>query len=244
MLERSPETNRLYEKAEVQHALGDALRPGGLALTRRALAFSRLPRGAGVLDLGCGTGATLHYLRDQGYRAQGMDLSAALLRKAHLLDPGLPLARADAARLPLSGDHCDAVLVECSLSVFAEPKRALAEIRRLLRPRGLFILSDLYARDPDKIDALRALPAGCCFQGTLSKDLVLKWLADLDFEILVWEDHSDLLKNLGWQMIGIPGVLEQYRANANNSSLDALDLQLAILRARPGFFLLIARKRV
>ena len=41
------------------------LRPGGLELTDRIVALARLPRGARVLDVGCGSGATVAHLADR-----------------------------------------------------------------------------------------------------------------------------------------------------------------------------------
>ena len=44
----------MYEHTAIREATGDIIRPGGLALTDRALALCQLPAGARVLDVGCG----------------------------------------------------------------------------------------------------------------------------------------------------------------------------------------------
>ncbi len=46
------DTCRVYEQASLREALGDTLRPGGFALTERALAVCALPAGARVCLLG------------------------------------------------------------------------------------------------------------------------------------------------------------------------------------------------
>jgi len=68
----------LYESPALQAVTGPALRPGGLELTRRSLALCDLPAGARVVDIGCGTGVTVHYLRRHcRLRAFGLDAHPA-----------------------------------------------------------------------------------------------------------------------------------------------------------------------
>ena len=113
-------------------------RPGGLALTRRALAHCALPPGAHLLDVGCGAGATVALLQSLGHNAHGIDLNAPTGR------PGL--VRGDATALPFADATMDAVLFECSLSKMAHPENALAEARRVLKPAGRLVVSDLFAQ--------------------------------------------------------------------------------------------------
>ena len=72
--------NALWERPDFRRAAGDAWRPGGVALTSRALdwcaASGWLPPGGLVLDLGSGAGATLRLLAERGYRAVGLDKHA------------------------------------------------------------------------------------------------------------------------------------------------------------------------
>ncbi len=45
----------------------------------------------------------------------------------------------------------DALFAECSLSLLGAAEPAVAEFRRVLRPGGLLVVSDLYARRPEGI---------------------------------------------------------------------------------------------
>jgi ubiquinone/menaquinone biosynthesis C-methylase UbiE len=229
--------NCIYEQNEVQQVLGETLRPGGWTLTQRALAYCELPPGARVLDAGCGMGSSVEFFQNAGYRASGIDLSAALLLQGHQRNSHLPLVRASADRLPLASGRFQAVLAECSLSEFSDPGRALDEFWRLLEPRGFLILSDVYTRNPAGMAALREIPAARCLHGAVEQPHLLRLLTRHGFDVKRWEEHTELLKPLAASMIC---ALQTIPAE---NELDALDVQLAIARAKPGYYLLIARKR-
>jgi SAM-dependent methyltransferase len=236
----------LYEQAAVQQALGETFRPGGLDLTRRALDLCALPAGARVLDAACGLGATLRYICARGLRAFGSDLSAHLLHQAAArptaarLKPAPLFFQADSACLPLADGQMDAALLECSLSVFA-----------VLAPGGFLVISDLYARSLDGLRALQSFhPTGCLAGMTHAAEMDDR-LTACGLTPWVWEDHSDLLKEM-LRRLAVPSelaaepaqppLLAQLCGIAPESGLDALDVQLLAARARPGYFLAVARK--
>ena len=106
--------------------------------TRRA-ALARLGPVAGdavVMDLGCSTGYRLEDLRVAHPSATlvGVDLIASGLTKAHVNIPDARLVQADACRLPLEDASVDAAVSLNLLEHVAEDDRALAELRRVLRP--------------------------------------------------------------------------------------------------------------
>ena len=69
---KSGTEKKLYETGEVEKITGSTLRPGGLDLTREAIRKSGFSPGASILDIGCGSGATLRMLRDEfGYNSIG-----------------------------------------------------------------------------------------------------------------------------------------------------------------------------
>lgn len=111
--------------------------PGLLRLLRR----SGIPGGL-VVDLGCGSGRWARELNRAGYRALGVDSSAAFLRLARGIAPRSRFAAASlwTFRLP----PCDAVtsIGEC-LNYAAGARRSLprlfARIYAALRPGGVFL---------------------------------------------------------------------------------------------------------
>ena len=109
-----------------------------------------VPRGARVLDLACGSAPTGDLLGTSAY--VGLDLSHAELRLAAAR--GLPVAQADAVRLPLADGAVDVVV--CSMALQLLPlEPALDEVRRVLRPGGTFAATVPVSRPMPVLDALR-----------------------------------------------------------------------------------------
>jgi ubiquinone/menaquinone biosynthesis C-methylase UbiE len=102
-----------------------------------------------ILDVGCATGRLLEQLALAGAtRLHGADLAPRILEVARqkLARTGVPveLRTADAEdRLPWDHDCFDAVTLTGVLHHFFRPRDALAEIRRVLRPGGMFVVVDV-----------------------------------------------------------------------------------------------------
>lgn len=103
-----------------------------------------------VLDLACGPGRHLTALVRSGASVVGLDLSRALLQAARRRGAGT-LVRGDMRRLPFRARAFDAVLnLFTSFGYFAadaEHEAVLAEVARVLRPGGRFVLDFLNAQD-------------------------------------------------------------------------------------------------
>jgi SAM-dependent methyltransferase len=175
--------SRFRDGEALPELLGGCRHPGGLSLTERTVELAGLPRGAAVLDVGCGGGVTAEHLAERfGLRVIGVDVSSALLRQGRDRCHALDLREGSAERLPLPDASVDAVLAECVLSVTDEPGAAVDEWARVLRPGGRLLVNDLFRRaDPD---AARRL------------------LAERGFAVETWEDHSDALARLVWELAG------------------------------------------
>ena len=233
---------RVYEQPPLRQVAGEAIRPGGLELTDRAVALWGLPPGARVLDLGCGTGASVEHLGTQReMSAIGLDASALLLREGRERQACLPLLQASGERLPVDASSVDAVLAECTLSLMADLGQVLAECHRVLRPRGLLAVTDLYARQPDGAAALHRLPLCSCLSGALPFQELIGRLRTASFELLLWEDHSAALGSFAAQLIMAHGSLDRFWRQMVPPGADAAQIGPAVAAARPGYFLLIAR---
>ncbi len=95
-----------------------------------------------VLEIGAGTGANFpHY--PQGVRVVAFEPDPHMLKRAQkrLVELGrtdIDVRLAPAERLPVDDASCDAVVSTLVLCTVGDLRRALAEIRRVLRPGGEF----------------------------------------------------------------------------------------------------------
>lgn len=109
-----------------------------------------VPRGALVLDLGCGEGRHLRAMRGRGRRPVGLDLSMSLLQRAREhAEESERLVRGDMRALPFgTGAFRAATSFFTSFGYFEsrrEDRRALGEMRRVLVPGGAFLMDYLNA---------------------------------------------------------------------------------------------------
>jgi ubiquinone/menaquinone biosynthesis C-methylase UbiE len=119
----------------------------GVGRWRRAAADALdLAPGDTVVEMGCGTGANLPYLRRRvgpDGRVVGVDLTPELLARAGERAPGAGLLRGDATRPPVAG--ADAVLGTFVTGMFADPSSVVAEW--CSRCSGRVALMDLSTTD-------------------------------------------------------------------------------------------------
>jgi SAM-dependent methyltransferase len=95
-----------------------------------------------ILDAGCGTGRNLGRLLDHGCEPFGIDFSKGMLAVAARAHPDVPLALADLhLPLPFISEQFDAVLCALIGEHLDELRGTLAEMHRLLRPRGRIVFS-------------------------------------------------------------------------------------------------------
>jgi arsenite methyltransferase len=227
-----------YLLPSLRNATGPALRPGGLEITRRSLAYAELAPGARVLDLGCGPGHSLGYLaRELGLCVTGLDIEAKMLAEAGEVNPGIGLLRADARCLPLAQGAFNCVLAECVVSLMPDPKAVMTECRRVMAPGGVLLMNDLYWRRPPAGGHDRTLPG--CLGGARSRNAWERLLDDAGFEVKAWEDHSRLLRELTARLVWEHGSADAFWGAWCLGGAYRTAMADAALY-RPGYFLLVA----
>ncbi|MEW6072044.1 MAG: class I SAM-dependent methyltransferase [Planctomycetota bacterium] len=124
--------------ARIKHRRDAAL---VLSILRRA------PAVQSVLDLPAGTGRLLPALGAAGYRAVGADVSAAMLEVARRALPAdLPLARADAERLPFAAGAFDAVVCVRFLFHVSDPATRCTLLREMARVTAVLVVGEVAHR--------------------------------------------------------------------------------------------------
>ncbi len=113
------------------------------AWRRRAVAAAGAAAGEVVLDICCGTGDMLRALAAATPALLvGVDFAEQMLARANFAGARVPVhvVRADALRLPVADDVVDAVTCAFGVRNFADGPRGLAEMYRVLRPRGRVVI--------------------------------------------------------------------------------------------------------
>jgi ubiquinone/menaquinone biosynthesis C-methylase UbiE len=109
-----------------------------------------------MLDAGCGTGHTALALAASGIRMTALDLTPEMLEQGR----GLAKERAleisfdlgDVEALPYPDASFDAVSSRLAAHHFPNPRRAVSEFMRVLRPGGTFLLSDVVSYEEPLAD--------------------------------------------------------------------------------------------
>ncbi len=112
---------------------------------------ARVPDGARVLDLGCGTGGLLRALRPRIGPSVGADVSMEMLAHARRREPECAWQSLDGPALPFDDGAFDVVVSMLSWR-YIDWDPALAEIARVLRPGGSLLLVDMVAQSAGLVE--------------------------------------------------------------------------------------------
>ncbi len=166
---------------------------------RRASVIARLVRPGPILDIGCGRGFMLSFLRELGFEPHGVELSeAAAWHARNRLN--LDVHVGDVLDAPYRPEQFQAIVLWHSLEHMRFPERVLAHAKELLKPGGLLIVA---VPNSDSLQGrwFRAgwfhvdIPRHYFHFGRVSLKVLL---SRLGFE-LVKEDHFSLEQNpYGW----------------------------------------------
>ena len=143
-----------YDRIAEQYLTWSGLRPSPARLRALALADERIPRGAEVLELGCGAGLPMTAAIARDRRLTGVDISASQIALARRNVPGAAFIEADLTSLEIAPASVDAVVAFYVLTHVPRDEHAalLGRIRSWLRPGGVLIGSFGVEDDPGGIE--------------------------------------------------------------------------------------------
>ncbi|WP_414672876.1 bifunctional demethylmenaquinone methyltransferase/2-methoxy-6-polyprenyl-1,4-benzoquinol methylase UbiE [Lacisediminihabitans sp.] len=107
-------------------------------------------RGERVLDIAAGTGTSSAALAKSGAEVVAVDFSAGMIEVGRRKHPGITFVVADAMALPFEDDEFDAVTISFGLRNIEDPKKALAEMFRVLKPGGRLVICE-FSKPPRAI---------------------------------------------------------------------------------------------
>jgi ubiquinone/menaquinone biosynthesis C-methylase UbiE len=102
--------------------------------------LTSIPSAASLLEIGCGTGHFMRWLRDMPLQVVGLDRSPAMLNELRRRSPEKPAVLADAHALPFGDGSRDLVVYVTALEFLEEPTLALTEAVRVARQGVLLVV--------------------------------------------------------------------------------------------------------
>ena len=159
-----------------------------------------------LLDLGCGVGHTLRRVAPLVRAAIGADATAGMLEGARTLMArerisNVTLVVTTAESLPFLDATFDGVVCRLAAHHFADVSRAFAEVARVLRPGGRFVLSDSYAPEDPALDGWINTLEELRDPSHVRAHPVSEWramLADAGFSVTGEERFTTTLETESW----------------------------------------------
>ena len=129
--------------APIYDAMNRAMTAGLDGRWRRLTACAVVSPGDRVLDACCGTGDLALAAEAEGGRVTGLDFSERMLERARRKSSTVEWVRGDLLELPFPDGSFDAATVGFGLRNVEDLGRAVAELRRVLRPGGRLGILDV-----------------------------------------------------------------------------------------------------
>lgn len=95
-----------------------------------------------VLDIAAGTGTSSAAIARAGARVTALDFSAGMIAVGRDRHPDIEFVEGDATALPFDDSSFEAVTVSFGLRNVNDPRKALAEMRRVLVPGGRLVICE------------------------------------------------------------------------------------------------------
>lgn len=238
-------TSNVYESKHMSCVLGDTLRPGGLELTDKGVDFCKFEKDSRILDVGCGRGNTVEYLKERySFDSYGIDPSKVLLEEGKIRNPELNIFEGIGEKIPFDDDYMDGIFAECTLSLMEDLPAALNETHRVLKNNGYFVITDVYAKNPEYLELLNKFSFNSCLRGLHDIEKLKSALESIGFKVMLLEDYTHLLRELMVKIIFKYGSMNVFWSKATSCSTNCSEFQKVLSECKVGYFLLIAKRGI
>jgi len=232
-----------YESSSMVNIMGETLRPGGFKLTEMGVQFCKISQEDAVLDLGCGRGATVNYLFEKhNIKAVGIDPSIKQIEAAKEQHNYADFFLGSGENLPFKDKSFNCVFAECTLSLMDDLDSTIEQVYRVLKEDGWFVITDVYAKNPDAVNELNNFVINSCMRGLHDLANLEEKLKSSGFDIKLSEDYSQLLKELLVKAVFTYGSMSAFWNVTSQDCIDGCKFQETLKFCRPGYFIIIARK--
>lgn len=106
--------------------------------------------GERILDIAAGTGTSSFSIAKSGAEVVAADFSPGMIAVGREKHPSVTFVQADAMALPFAANEFDAVTISFGLRNIEDPKKALREMYRVLKPGGRLVICE-FSKPPRAI---------------------------------------------------------------------------------------------
>jgi ubiquinone/menaquinone biosynthesis C-methylase UbiE len=178
-----------------------------------------------ALDAACGTGRHTARLVDLGHDVVAVDETEAMLSLARTRIPGADFQIGSLAALPLEDGEFDLAVCSLALTHLAELGPAVSELRRVVRPGGRLVVSDVhptlvalgsqaaYRMDDEHVGFVRNHPQwpSAYLAAFAAAGLEVRASYDLAYrreEVDLWVSRLDLAPEVAYEaLVGLPAII-------------------------------------
>lgn len=149
MNKRAHEVAGMFDGVAKHYDRTNTVLSGGNAMLWRAAMVRAVAPAAGerILDIAAGTGTSSVALQRRGARVVAVDFSPGMVAEGRRKHKSIEFIQADAQQLPFGDNQFDAVAISFGLRNIADPKAALGEMYRVLKPGGRLVICE-FSRPP------------------------------------------------------------------------------------------------
>jgi len=181
-----PETYKEYV-GPVEHEASALVRANrAWGMRKRVRLFTSRMKPGRFLDVGCGSGALMAAMRDQGWEVHGEDTTPAAVRLAreHF---GLDVFQGTLEEANYPDAHFDAVVLWNVIEHVPDPPATLREVARVTRPGGIVVM---------------ATPNVDSFEAHIFGSRWALWEAPRHFNVFSPRTMDRVLEQTGWRSLG------------------------------------------